>query len=398
MNETTFLVLVGVLVLIVHNVRWCARRRRLGLVSYRVWAFRAEAIRVKAHRLSEDRLLGAYHLPDHNEKAKQIFREELAARGYDDKRIADWRRPVSQITVPPAVNRSIDRLHYFKIVRTRRRLFQVFRFGVILFWASIVFLIFGIIGVTFLLLVLLLLLVCLAAILGRNRAVRILLLRPFGARELTKPLKLVVRQDLGPLGPVFTLSDRTYKPNPLLTMAALITWIARVVIAPLLRQTISFARVSTEMGFSVVAVTLFNRWWLSLNSFLTGGQAFTIRSTDPWWQNVIDLLMHSSDIIIMDVSRVSEGSTWEIHRLEADILVRKCIFIVQELHQQEGADSIGHLFPADSQPDIFVYDDEGIFKDHAKFLAVLEAAVARTVAAWGKPQRTDLPVNTTVAA
>jgi len=29
---------------------------------------------------------------------------------------------------------------------------------------------------------------------------------------------------------------------------------------------------------------------------------------------------------------------------------------------------------------------------------VLEAAVARTVAAWGKPQRTDLPVNTTVAA
>jgi hypothetical protein len=113
-------------------------------------------------------------------------------------------------------------------------------------------------------------------------------------------------------------------------------------------------------------------------------QAFTIRSVYPWWQSVIDMLMHSSDFVVMDVSRVSGGSAWEIHHLEGDVLVNKCIFIVQEAHEGDGAASIAHLFPAHAQPKIFVYNEKGVFKEQAQFDAALEAAVTRSVESWGK--------------
>jgi hypothetical protein len=40
------------------------------------------------------------------------------------------------------------------------------------------------------------------------------------------------------------------------------------------------------------------------------------RSTDAWWQTVMDMLMNSSETIVMDVAHVGNGSAWEIHALE----------------------------------------------------------------------------------
>jgi uncharacterized membrane protein (DUF485 family) len=390
---------VFVVVLAFYLVRRRLRFKRLGLKSYQVFRFvlpsRANKVRAKAHKLDDDALLGAYHVPEHRPSARQIIREELAARGYDDARVAAWRRPTSQITIPSTVHSPIDREHYFKLVHKRRRDFRVLRFFMLLLWIFTILAIFtGFLGMdplygafataAGLLFVSLLLFIGCVTLLGRNRAVRILLLRPFGARAMTKPLKRVVLRNIGTMGYVFTLADRNYKPNLLLTLSALFSWLPRVFVGPFLRQTLSFGRVANEGGFFNVIYTLSNKLWLSANSLLTGGQAFTIRCSNSWWQSVIDLLMHSSDIVIMDVSRVSEGSSWEIHRLEDDALVRKCIFIVHEQHLPEGNERMAVLFPADARPELFIYDEKGHFKDQSRFATTLENAVAAAAASWGK--------------
>src|ERR1700684_4539831 len=96
--------------------------RRFGLVSYRnlkfVGRFSADSVRAAAHKIGDEALLGAYHLPDTRDSAKQIIRDDLAARGYDDKKIAEWRRPIAELTAPPAAPGPIDPDHYFRLVRT----------------------------------------------------------------------------------------------------------------------------------------------------------------------------------------------------------------------------------------------------------------------------------------
>jgi hypothetical protein len=375
-----------------HFIRKRIVLKRMGLISYRnykfVGYFRANTVSATARKLGDEALLGAYHLPDTREKAKPIIRQELLARGYDDKRIADWRRPISEITAPPAAPGLIEPVHYFRMMRVRRRMFAAYRFVAIVCCILGFTLIVPILGMLVLLPV-----AVLAAVLGRNRVVRILLLRPFGAKEMTRPLKRVVLRDLGAIGVVFTLADRNYKPSLFLTVWSLISVIPRFLIAPVARQTISFGRVSNEVNFTEIVAGLTSRLRLGFGSFLNGGQAYTIHCSDPWWRQVIDLLMHSCEIIVMDVSRVSQGSSWEIHRLEDDVLIRKCLFIVQEAHLQEGQQSMARLFAAGAQPELFLYDEHGIFKEPAKFHSVLEDAVAKTVAAWGKPRAAGLAIG-----
>jgi hypothetical protein len=397
MDQLKLFIILVVVLTPIYLIRKRAALRRMGLMSYRnikfVGRFKPEVVREKARQLSDEALLGAYHLPDTQDSAKAVIGEELVKRGYDDKRIADWRRPVSELTAPPAAKKPIEPARYLRMVRTRRRLFGAYRFLAITFCILSPTIIIPILG-----LLLLMPFAALAGFLGRDRVVRILLLRPFGAKDMTRPLKRVVLHDLGAVGVVFTLADRNYKPNFLLTSWSYVSALPRFLIAPVLRQTHGFATVRNEVGFTNVAFGLCSRWRLSFVSFLNGGQALTIHSSDSWWQNVIDLLMHSSDIIVMDVSRVSQGSSWEIHRLEGDVLVRKCIFIVQEHYQQDGAQSIAHLFPADAQPELHVYDEHGHFKNPEKFRAVLETAVGRAVQAWRERQPSDIPVNAVSAS
>jgi hypothetical protein len=369
-----------------------AALKRIGLLSYRnvkfVGPFGADSVRAAAHKIGDEALLGAYHLPDTRDSAKQIIRDELVARGYDDSRIAEWRRPISELTAPPAAPGPIEPAHYFRLVRTRRRLFACYRFVAILCCALCFTVIIPLSG-----LLLLVPVAFLAAFLGRNRAVRILLLRPFGAAEMTKPLKRVVLHDLGALGVVFTLADRNYRPNLFLTLWSLLSVIPRFLIGPVTRRTLGFGRVTNEFGFTNLAAALSSRPSLSLHSFLNGGQAYTIHCSDSWWQYVIDLLMHSSDIIVMDVSRVGQGSSWEIHRLESDVLVRKCIFIGQGAYLQDERQTMAQLFPAGAQPELFVYDEHGVFVDPAKFRAVLENAVAKAAAGWTARKPAELPAK-----
>jgi hypothetical protein len=220
---------VGGLVAVLPFLIWRAvAMRHAGIVRYRIKSFmvsrNAAHIRAKAQTLSDDALLGAYRLPDHDQTSKAVLHEELVKRGYDDTRIEAWRRPIATITIAPAHDHPLTSRRYWHLVRTRRRLFKAYRFLALLICACIAVATVAdaihaenigsaSIALALYLLLLIILLAAVGAVLGRNRAVRILLLRPFDTRSLTKPLRRVVLRDFGPRGLVFTLQDRTYRPN-----------------------------------------------------------------------------------------------------------------------------------------------------------------------------------------
>ncbi len=146
----------------------------------------------------------------------------------------------------------------------------------------------------------------------RNRAVRILLLRPFGAAKLTSALKKVVLREVGPVGLVYTLEDRNYKPNMFVTFFTLLNSSFLYMIGPLFRPSVRIASVKSSYTYLKLAGRLSRIYRPSIQNFAIGGQAVNVRCSNPWWRRVIDLLMHSSDFILMDLSIVHEGSSWEI--------------------------------------------------------------------------------------
>jgi hypothetical protein len=75
----------------------------------------------------------------------------------------------------------------------------------------------------------------------------------------------------------------------------------------------------------------------------------------------MDMLMNSSETIVMDVAHVGNGSAWEIHALERW--------------------GFEELLPRALQPELLVYNQKGIFDDPADLRSVLESAVAGALTA-----------------
>lgn len=408
----------------------------MGHKSFKVWAFSlpilpAGSIRKRARALGDEELLGAWHQADHTVKAKEVIAEELRARGLNDAQIADWRPPAAQLTVRLPMH-AIKPDRYFRTVRIRQGLFQVYRVstGVVLILATVAFaltssqhvnaptaqvgpalpvavpttqgtalagttsagqdaadapaagqiatakeMLTALFSACLATAILMLPLIGLGGVLGRNR-VRILLLRPFARPRITLALKRVVTRNLGPLGPVFTLSDRNLKPSFLLTIVGYFSWIPLLLVGPLVRPSYMLARVWAEGRYLDLVNHLTAKFRLGAMSFVIGNQAFSLRSTDAWWQSVMDMLMNSSEIIVMDVSHVGKGSAWEIHAIERWGLLGKCIFVVEEHGLQEGKIAIEDLLPRALQPELLIYDQKGVFGDQAKLRSVLEGAVA----------------------
>jgi hypothetical protein len=70
---------------------------------------------------------------------------------------------------------------------------------------------------------------------------------------------------------------------------------------------------------------------------------------------------------------------------------------VRVLQQGYGRQSMAHLFPAGGQPELFVYDEHGVFEEPAKFRSLLEGAVAKAAAGWTVSKPAKLPQNAATA-
>lgn len=331
-------------------------------------------------------LLGAYHAPDHTLFARQEIKFELLKRGVSEDTIKDWLPPPSAITIPrvASLGQSVQ-----PIIRA---CLLISRYGVIAALSAIAIAFIAALALDpatdslrqlpsvpsmrpeiaaplgFFLVASL---ISAAAAIGVGLVVgvvsthRILLLRPFGRPQMTRPLKRVVVRHLAHRAHVYTLSDRSYRPNTFGVLWNIIAAGFRYLVGIVTRPSFRVGAVSNEPSFIAFASRISDRLTPSIRKMFGGGQACNIKTSDQWWRHVIDVLIHSADIIVMDISRVGGGSAWEIVQLDIRNALDRTIFIAEDRYAEGAFDVIDKYLPEDIEIAIHVYGNNGRFIDQA---------------------------------
>ena len=385
------------------------RKRRLqqaGIARRAAWTFSYDWFgeprqRRLAGSLDDEALVWARFLPDHTKQAKRFISQELQRRGTTPELLDRWKPSPRDLTVPPALDARISVRRYQFWMRMKALTFRLFR---IVIWILLVILVVmniieAIFGRTaersldkltahfksreiaqfylvmdqyaiYALLAALVLIPVVSAILLRKRAIRVLLLRPFGEKRMTTALRRVVVRNLGLYGHVYTLSDRNYRPNMIVAALMLIPFdairlLVMYLLSPLLRNSLRIATVASERQYSTLQRFLLRLYRPSHFSFLGGGQAFNIRTSDEWWQLCITMLMHSCEIIVIDLSKVKEGTAWELAQIKARGLQDKCIHIITA--EQDPGETLARFFSAQERPAVFSYTAVGAMTDARAF-------------------------------
>jgi hypothetical protein len=215
--------------------------------------------------------------------------------------------------------------------------------------------------------------------LTRKRGLRVLLLRPFGRRRLSKPLQTLTLSNIGSFGTVYTLSDRNYRPSILLKVIDRFIGLGIIVTGPIFGRSYRVASIKSERSYINLARKLAKWRMRSLLGILVGDQAFNIKSSDEWWRAVIDLLVHSTEILIMDISQIGPGSAWEIGHMTRRGLLTDCLFIAQEGLADEGIVKLANIAP-ETQVRVWAYRSTGEFVDAAGFDRAIEQRIILALA------------------
>jgi hypothetical protein len=348
--------------------------------------------------MDDQALLWAYVLPEHQVAAKLVIREELQGRGYSQAKLDGWAPRSADVTVPSAFDGAMTVERYGALVRRRTWSFNSYLVVLTLLSALLLIIVGSLIAnrqwndiksAVGTMGVLMFGLAGLASLPFRNRTLRVLLLRPFGERKMTRALKHFVRKKAGRIGNVFTLSDRNYKPNLLIQIlwrlpAEGLDLLFIFLIGPLLGHSKRIASVKSEGKFRKLERHLLRKYSPAFWSFMSGNQAFNIRSSDPWWKLCIHMLMHSCEVIVVDLSKVKEGTAWELEQLHAKALLDKCVFVVGEDHVADVPAVLQAYFSAGAHPTVHVYGRNGRLADARTFDARLEDIMTTGFASWGR--------------
>jgi hypothetical protein len=171
---------------------------------------------------------------------------------------------------------------------------------------------------------------------------RILLLRPFGQRRVSRALKRFNRRHLAYRGFTFTLADKHLKnswvaylvDNIPTDFASLATALYR----PLFRRLHRWVSIRRPRDLSILRLRLRSRWrltafwcsWLGLRDRIN-----KFRSRDELWKDCIGILLDDCQVIVLDMSHAGEGTLWEIQELFRRGYGYKTVIIVRDDDEEE---------------------------------------------------------------
>jgi hypothetical protein len=175
----------------------------------------------------------------------------------------------------------------------------------------------------------------------RRKPARVLLLRKFNKRALSEPLSRMLAQELRPYGHIATLSDKHIRrdafgwvggailslSNPLAFAWFVLGLPVRFVWRLFDRSGMGPAVVLTARDYRNLARRLRDRLGLNAQVALVSKEAFMVRTSDAWWRMTVQLLMDSSDVIVVDLSHVTAGTAWELDVIQAANVVPRCVFV-----------------------------------------------------------------------
>jgi len=227
----------------------------------------------------------------------------------------------------------------------------------------------------------------------RSRPVRMLLLRKFNERRLGRRYKRLIESELQPFGHVIALADSQVRRSTfewfggMLVRAvgsiqAAVVAIVTIPILMLLRATDRTrwgpALVASARDFRLLAARLEDRLELNVETTFIA-KAYLIRTTDEWWRQVVRMLMASADVIVLDLSEVTQGTAWEIEAITRYGLWGRVVRVAAD----DRADAARAAVSGAPEAPLFLYDGAGGMADRPAFRAEFFAALVRSVRARG---------------
>ena len=175
----------------------------------------------------------------------------------------------------------------------------------------------------------------------RRKPARVLLLRKFNVRALSEPLSRMLARELRPYGHVATLSDKHIRrdafgwvhgailslSNPIALVWFVLGLPIRFVWRLFDRSAMGPAVVLNARDYRNLARRLRDRIGLNAQVALVSKEAFMVRTSDGWWRMSAQLLMDSSDVIVVDLSHVTAGTAWELDVIQAAKDTPRCVFV-----------------------------------------------------------------------
>ena len=223
----------------------------------------------------------------------------------------------------------------------------------------------------------------------RRRPARIALLRKFNERALSAPLERAIAHELRPFGHVATLSDRHIKgdawgwlstallsfANPIAAAWFVIGAPVRLVWRMFDRSRMGPAVVLNARDYRHLARRLRDRIGLNLQVAFAPCEALPVRTSDAWWRAVVRLLLDSSDAVVVDLSRVGEGTAWELDLIRDEQAGARCVFISLWGKAEEAQAALQRWGFANT---CFYYAPDGEMQRRAQFRAALMEAMRAT--------------------
>jgi hypothetical protein len=198
------------------------------------------------------------------------------------------------------------------------------------------------------------------------RSYRILLLRPFQSKKVSRSLKRFVRKNVSFNGHTFTLADKYVKES---RFAYVISWIPRgledIVFIPLffipaIRQLRRWVNVRGPRSYRFLKKRLARRFTLNMFWLKSINKVLKVRTADTWWKQCVDLLMYSCHLIVVDLSWVKQGTEWELAKIDRRDLERKTVFIAKEDAAEYAREVIAKFWPGtEAPPPLYVYCNSG---------------------------------------
>ncbi len=248
------------------------------------------------------------------------------------------------------------------------------------------------VGSTFIILLMISVLLWFLFAVFRGQPARILLLRKFNDKKVSKSLSHVITSQIAPFGHTTTLSDKFFKKSAWSWLWEMIPrhW-ALIIITPVWMVFRLFFRqfnrakwgpvwVGSARNYRHLAKRLRDRIPLNfIVSCSSSKEAFMVRTHDDWWQEVIKMIMNSSDVIVVDLSNVTSGTEWELERLDATGMWERAIFISNVENVVQALESISSYSWQDKVR-LYNYDKVGEFDrdEKAQFREDMLSKISQT--------------------
>jgi hypothetical protein len=378
------------------------RRHRVSDFSSRFSG--AERQRFVASKMNDEELLWSIFLPEHRDTAKRVVAEELNRRGILSEHFSRWIPSGFRLPIPMGAYSLIDM--YDEIINRRLLFYKIIR---VISVSTIACLVVGVIvgddvpdemnedipsleryfgsaiwAYTYYGLFHFYMIFFAIALIGGllifplfvGQSFRIVLLRPFGEKVLTRSLRRFLLFEMAGRGNIFTLSDKNFKPNFIVTVLGLIGWPFIFLVNPIFRGSRRVGRIKNDKTFYKLAKFIASPIGIRVSNGISCGQAFNIQCKDSWWKCCVSLLLDTSDIVLVDLSKVKHGTEWEIEEIVRRNLVYRCLFVAAQDGGESAREVLARYFGSIATGiAIYLYDRHGMPCDQKGFRGRLRGAL-----------------------